>query len=256
MTSPAPAAAGQSLALPVYGRVEDWVSGHFTPLFRRPLGGQYRWCPSWDGHLEAVSRLTALWRAWEACRIEPGTGMADWYGQHLDHHLPILLGPDGPFAQCDPDGGHLELKPFPAGPDRPAAPGPDNAPGVEEPVFLAVGDWVRDYFIQMFRRPLGGQYRWCPSWDGHLEAVSRLTALWQTWETFRLEPATGISDWYGQHLDHHLPILLGPAGPFAQCDPDGGHLEIKPFPEGPDAADRSAAHAAAGDDGGRRRAGR
>lgn len=116
MTSAAPAAAGQSLALPVYGRVEDWVSGYFIPLFRRPLGGQYRWCPGWDEHLEAVSRLTALWRAWEACRIEPGTGVSDWYGSHLDHHLPILLGPAGPFAQCSPDGGHLELKPFPEGP--------------------------------------------------------------------------------------------------------------------------------------------
>ncbi len=115
----------------------------------------------------------------------------------------------------------------------PAAPAPGAGTGVPEPVFSCVEDWVAEYFLPMFRRPLGGMYRWCPQWWAHLEAVSRLTALWRSWEAMRLEPATGIGDWYGAHLDHHLPILLGPDGPFCQCSKDGGHLELAIFPADP-----------------------
>jgi hypothetical protein len=30
---------------PLYGAVEDWVNGQFLPMFRRPLGGEFRWGP-------------------------------------------------------------------------------------------------------------------------------------------------------------------------------------------------------------------
>ncbi|MGV0111135.1 DUF4913 domain-containing protein [Arthrobacter sp. CP30] len=32
----------------------------------------------------AVSRLNALWRAWETLRLDPGTGMSDWWRIHAD----------------------------------------------------------------------------------------------------------------------------------------------------------------------------
>ena len=86
-----------------------------------------------------------------------------------------------------------------------------------EPVYLAVEDWVIDYFLPMFRRTLGGEYRWCRQWWRHGEAISRLTALWHAWEVLRLQPGTGISTWYRDHLDHQLPILMGARGPFYQC---------------------------------------
>jgi hypothetical protein len=116
----------------------------------------------------------------------------------------------------------------------PADPGTGSQdPGGEqetpEPVYPCVEDWVEDYFLRMFRRPLGGEFRWCPRWWLHPEAVSRLTAVWRAWEVCRLEPATGISDWYRDHLDHHFAILLGPRGPFFQCAPDTGHIEEPPF---------------------------
>jgi hypothetical protein len=88
---------------PVYDGVEDWVTGQFLPMFRRPLGGEYRWCRQWWQHAEAITRLTALWHSWEALRLEPGTGMAAWLRDHLDHQLPVLLGRGGPFAQCSED---------------------------------------------------------------------------------------------------------------------------------------------------------
>ena len=91
---------------------------------------------------------------------------------------------------------------------------------VIEPVYPGVEDWVSDYFLPMFRRTLGGEYRWCAQWWLHGEAISRLTALWQAWEVHRLQPGTGISVWYRDHLDHHLPVLLGARGPFYQCSED------------------------------------
>jgi hypothetical protein len=92
----APAAVPQ----PVYTAVEDWLDGYFLPMFRRTLGGEYRWCGQWWQHGEAISRLTSLWHAWEVLRLQPGTGIAVWYRDHLDHQLPILMGARGPFYQC------------------------------------------------------------------------------------------------------------------------------------------------------------
>ena len=65
-------------------------------MYRRPLGGEFRWCPQWWRHAEAITRLTALWQSWEAMRLQPGTGTANWLRDHLDHQLPVLLGRSGP----------------------------------------------------------------------------------------------------------------------------------------------------------------
>ncbi|MFD0900061.1 DUF4913 domain-containing protein [Actinomadura sediminis] len=85
---------------PLYPNVTRWVTHHFIPMYRRTLGGEFRWCAEWWRHDEAISRLTALWYAWEAMRLQGATGMALWYRDHLDHQLPVLLGPRGPFYQC------------------------------------------------------------------------------------------------------------------------------------------------------------
>jgi hypothetical protein len=91
---------GTDVPGPIYCALEDWLTGYFLPMFRRTLGGEYRWCHQWWQHGEAISRLTALWHAWEVLRLQPGTGIATWYRDHLDHQLPILMGPRGPFYQC------------------------------------------------------------------------------------------------------------------------------------------------------------
>jgi hypothetical protein len=101
LTPDAPDPAGGSQPPePFYTAVEDWVTDYFLPVFRRALGGEYRWCGQWWRHDEAISRLTALWHAWEVLRLQPGTGIAAWYRDHLDHQLPILMGARGPFSQC------------------------------------------------------------------------------------------------------------------------------------------------------------
>ena len=95
-----PAATGGRRSISLYPDVAAWVSGHFVPMYRRTLGGEFRWCAEWWRHGEAISRLTALWFAWESMRLQGATGMALWYRDHLDHQLPVLLGPRGPFYQC------------------------------------------------------------------------------------------------------------------------------------------------------------
>ena len=104
---------------PVFSSTEEWVTCHFIPMYRRPLGGEYRWCAEWWRHAEAITRLTALWHAWEALRLQPGTGMATWLRDHLDHQLPVLLSRSGPFAMCSQDE-HIDPRLAAA---RPAPPG-------------------------------------------------------------------------------------------------------------------------------------
>jgi hypothetical protein len=103
---------------PLYASVADWVTGQFLPVYRRPIGGEFRWCPKWWLHAEAITRLTALWQSWEAMRLQPGTGTANWLRDHLDHQLPVLLGRSGPFAQCSVTE-HVDPRPAPAEPPPP-----------------------------------------------------------------------------------------------------------------------------------------
>ena len=110
VASAGPASGGEDLPpQPRYDALEDWVTRQFLPTFRRPLGGEYRWCRQWWRHAEAITRLTALWHTWEALRLQPATGIATWLRDHLDHQLPILLGRTGPFAHCSQDE-HIEPK--------------------------------------------------------------------------------------------------------------------------------------------------
>lgn len=100
---------------PAYLDVESWVTEHFAPMYARPLGGEFRWCPRWWEHAEAISRLEALWRSWETLRGDAGLGMATWYRDHLDSQLTILIGNRGPFALCSPDR-HEPMKALPVEP--------------------------------------------------------------------------------------------------------------------------------------------
>lgn len=94
---------GDVVPSPRYGTLDDWVREYFAPTFGRPIGGEIRWCAQWREHAEAIGRLEALWRAWEALRLDPAMGMATWLTHHLDSQLPVLLGRAGPFSQCSPD---------------------------------------------------------------------------------------------------------------------------------------------------------
>ncbi len=103
--------------------------------------------------------------------------------------------------------------------DQPGDPGspPVDLPASAEPAYLDVTAWVTDHFTQVYPRALGGEWRWCPRWYHHPEALSRLEALWRAWKTLRTDPGLGMAIWYRDHLDPQLSVLLGNRGPFAQC---------------------------------------
>src|SRR5664280_1675862 len=44
----------------------EWVEHIYANTFIRRLGQTQRWCASWWAHAEAIVRLEALWRTWEA----------------------------------------------------------------------------------------------------------------------------------------------------------------------------------------------
>ena len=94
----------------LYFDVETWVEGYFAPVFLHRVsdGSRARWCTRWWDHAEAIARLTLLWAAWEAMRWDPAAKTGWWV--ELDHHLPILLGADGPFRSCRPAYGGRDAK--------------------------------------------------------------------------------------------------------------------------------------------------
>ncbi|RCK70117.1 DUF4913 domain-containing protein [Desertihabitans brevis] len=77
-------------------------------------------------------------------------------------------------------------------------------------------EFVRDYLRHVYRRRIDGRNRcWAGRWWEVDEAVIRLEALWRAWEQLRQDPALGMSVWWRDHADYHLPILMDPDGPFA-----------------------------------------
>jgi hypothetical protein len=89
----------------LYPSLEAWVVGCLTPMFLHRVPGNPRahWCPQWWDHAEVIARLTVLWNTWEAARWEPAAKPGWWLD--LDHHLPLLIGLDGPMRNCrQPEG--------------------------------------------------------------------------------------------------------------------------------------------------------
>ncbi len=99
--SPSPP-SGQSdaAAQPLYyGSVDEFVREMIVPVFRRQVGERapHRWRADWWRSAEGIIRLEALWRAWEHLRLDPATGISVWLRDHADHHLAVLMDPEGPW---------------------------------------------------------------------------------------------------------------------------------------------------------------
>lgn len=82
-----------------YGSVDEFVREYLRNVYRRRIDGRHRvWAGRWWEHPEAVIRLEALWRSWEHLRQDAATGMSVWWRDHADHHMAVLMDPDGPFT--------------------------------------------------------------------------------------------------------------------------------------------------------------
>ncbi|MEU4782462.1 DUF4913 domain-containing protein [Micromonospora sp. NPDC023633] len=103
-----PAGDADAAPEPAYRNVEAFVGDYLAHVVERRLAtgptSGVNWCPRWWAHPEAISRLYALWRAWEMLRVsDPQTGMSIWWRDHLDPHLAALAAEYGPFSRCSPD---------------------------------------------------------------------------------------------------------------------------------------------------------
>ncbi|MBU2698566.1 hypothetical protein CCO04_26105 [Pimelobacter sp. 30-1] len=87
----------------LFDSVYAFVPNFLAIVYARPIGSQitgFRWCSTWWEHPEAVSRLEALWKAFETLRQDPTTGAAVWWRDFADPTMSALCSPDGPFKQC------------------------------------------------------------------------------------------------------------------------------------------------------------
>lgn len=86
----------------LFPNVYVFVRDHLTDVIERDVGHHgNRWCPRWFEHPEAVSRLEALWKAFEALRQDPGTGASAWWRDHADPTMTALFAGQGVFRSCD-----------------------------------------------------------------------------------------------------------------------------------------------------------
>ncbi|MGN9806591.1 DUF4913 domain-containing protein [Micromonospora sp. L32] len=116
-TSVQPPAEDPAEPEPAYRNVEAFIQEYLAHVVERRLASGptsgVNWCPRWWAHPEAISRLYALWRAWETLRLsDPQTGMSIWWRDHLDPHLAALGAEYGPFSRCSPEK-HTEPRPLP-----------------------------------------------------------------------------------------------------------------------------------------------
>ena len=143
-------------------------------------------------------------------------------GESVEGQLRALRHEVGVLRDVIDDAMH------PAGGDP--QPGPGDAPF--EPYYPSLEQWVIDYFAPTYARPVNPAVRWCAQWWDHGEAISRLEALWRSWEVGRLDELRGIALWHRDFLDSQLAVLTSTTGPFAQCTPDR-HAPTKALPTVP-----------------------
>jgi hypothetical protein len=104
-----------------YGSADDFVRLRLIYMYARKVGSghaPYRWAADWWNYPEALARIDAMWRAWEHLRLDGATGSSRWWIEHADHHMPILLSVDGPFARSkdtNEPGDPLPYTPPPVG---------------------------------------------------------------------------------------------------------------------------------------------
>jgi hypothetical protein len=235
----------------IYPDIFAWTRGLLIPTISRRVGSEHlRWCPQWWRHPEAVCRLAALWHAWEVCLPEGGAAMSLWWTQDFDPNFAVLSDPRrGPFEACG-HGDHTgKVRGLPN--DFPTAAEEDAighaAPrrylrrlagsGSEEsgqafPDLLA---FVDHHLAPMVCRRVDSDHlRWCAQWWRHPEALERLGAVWNAWETCRLQGGAAMSWWWVHSFDPNFAVLSDPRrGPFEACSEEIHRDKLRTLPDDP-----------------------
>ncbi|UUW93017.1 DUF4913 domain-containing protein [Pimelobacter simplex] len=94
---------------PRFATVELFVTKFVLPnLVHRYAVTRVRWCEKWWEHAEAITRLEALWEAFEVMRLQPAPSFSTWLRDHFDVHMRTLTDPEGVFYNCDYKKEHHE----------------------------------------------------------------------------------------------------------------------------------------------------
>ncbi len=160
----------------------------------------------------------------------------------------MTVGAEDLYEGYEPAPGFDAAPEFDDG-ERPAPAGGENVP---EPVYGSLEQFVSEYLLPLYRRPVSGNgATWCAEWWRHPEAWVRLDSIWRAWEYLRLDPATGMSVWLRDHADPHMAMLLSADGPFRGCKPDEhARRPLQPLPSTPIPADTPDPTRPAGGQGG------
>lgn len=104
---PAPAQVLEFPSLPAW--VREWL----MPNWRHRLRiNETHWCALWWDHPEAITRLEAVWEAYEVMRLFDAPSLSVWIKDHLDAHMTALTAPTGPFIRCNAEQGIHEQLPL------------------------------------------------------------------------------------------------------------------------------------------------
>lgn len=83
-----------------FGSSDEFFRRFLRYSYRRVIGaagkGEFVWRGDWWRNEEASCRIEAMWRSWEAARLDP-TGMSAWWISVADPNMSQLLNPAGPF---------------------------------------------------------------------------------------------------------------------------------------------------------------
>ena len=102
-----------------YGSSDEFVQEHLIHMYSRRVGpgnASFRWAADWWNYPQALARTEALWRAWEHLRLDGATGSSAWI-EHADHHMPVPMSIEGPFAKSEDSNKPGEPLPYTAPPD-------------------------------------------------------------------------------------------------------------------------------------------
>lgn len=92
--------------------VDQFVLPNWNHKYVRVL-----WCRKWWEHAEAITRLEALWEAFEVMRLQPAPSFSTWLRDHFDVHMRALTDPEGVFFSCDTNKEHHKpQEPWPSDP--------------------------------------------------------------------------------------------------------------------------------------------
>jgi len=109
--------------------------------------------------------------------------------------------------------------------------GLEDAPATTR--FASLPEFVDEFLLPVWRRLPPSA--WCPKWWEHPEAVLRLEALWDAFESLRMQPGTGTATWIRDYLDPTMASLTTTeTSPFGQCRPAAGeHVVGESWPAEP-----------------------